>query len=121
MHSKSRGVGLLVITMLAMSPMLINSSAWHNLYDCVVQTLDHCMDPSSFLISWRLDHINCCQSQPKPAIQSPAFPLMLYNEWDDTEPMYFKAPINQLNGLVGGTGYIGTSKSIGMGDYLAQP
>ena len=20
-------------------------SAWHNLYDCVVQTLDHCMDP----------------------------------------------------------------------------
>ena len=79
------------------------------------------MDPSSFLISWRLDHINCCQSQPKPAIQSPAFPLMLYNEWDDTEPMYFKAPINQLNGLVGGTGYIGTSKSIGMGDYLAQP
>ena len=24
-----------------------SSSAWHNLYDCVVQTLDHCMDPSS--------------------------------------------------------------------------
>ena len=24
---------------------------WHNLYDCVVQTLDHCLDPSSSHVS----------------------------------------------------------------------
>ena len=25
-----------------------NSSTWHNLYGCVAQTPDHCMDPSFF-------------------------------------------------------------------------
>ena len=38
---------LQMLTLLAMSLTPINSSAWHNLYDHVVQTLDHCMDLSS--------------------------------------------------------------------------
>ena len=46
-------VVLQVLTLSAKSLMPRNSSAWHNLYDCVVQTLDHWMDPSSSHIMFR--------------------------------------------------------------------
>ena len=42
----SFGVALLMLTMLTTSLMLRNSSAWINLYSCVVLTLKHCMFPS---------------------------------------------------------------------------
>ena len=38
---------LQMLTLLPMSLTPRKSSVWHNVYDCVVRTLDHRMDPSS--------------------------------------------------------------------------
>ena len=46
--------GWVTTTMLVMIQTPRNSSAWHNLYGCEVQPLDHCMDPAYSYIDYLL-------------------------------------------------------------------